>query len=165
MAKDFEKDLDSETEDLLPFNPMLQQLEFKFKQTETFSSDLTYKIFATLYKERKYLASAHVKYVIKSGAIHNAFLVVGRAAGGTCWDTDILKPGVVKSVIWTFGTPPFAVVDGAAAQIDQCAYGTNEKNWENTIRTKGITHVRVVVTPESQYIESQYRILPGFPPG
>lgn len=87
--------------------------------------------------------------------------MIGRAAGGWCSDNDVLKPDIVKSVLWTFEAAPLATVEGVEAKIDKCYYGTNMWNWLNTMKNKDITHVRVTVSTESEFIRTQYRILPG----
>ena len=164
VSTNSEEDLNLNTEDLLPFNPMLQRVQVKIKQRGTFPSDKSFRftIYASLYREGTYVAQGRINYnLIRSGIIKKAYLVISRASGGWCSDNDVLKPEVVKSVTWSFGTPPFAFVDGKEAKIVKCFYGTTRDNWMNTIKTSGITHIRVVVNTVSQYIETQYRILPG----
>jgi hypothetical protein len=142
---------------------MLQRIELKINQTKAFSSDTTFdhKITASLYQEGRYVAKGHLDYRVKSGKIKKGYLVISRAAGGWCSDDDILRPDVVRSVTWKFEKPPFAEVNGVAANIVGCFYGTTRNNWIRTIKNSGITHVRVTVSTESQYIETLYRIPQG----
>ena len=157
-------DLNLDTEDLLPFNPILQQLVVKIKLTLPYPSDATfrYTISSSLYHGGTYVAKGHIDYIVKSGTIDKAYLVISRAAGGFC-DTDhkFLDPKVVKPVTWTFGTFPFALVDGTEAEVYQCLDGTTESNWITTMKESGITHIRVAVNEASPYFQTQYMISPG----